>query len=154
MFSWAGFFEFILFFVIGSIFTADTRFTEGIKKHGWICLVIGLVCFGGEGYFIMGTGYNYSEGEPFSLRFVIFETIMSLGRWSWIVFILSLGAKYLNFKNKILSYANEAVLPFYIFHQTIILCVGWFVIRWDMGILQKYIIIPAKMISWLSRKSN
>ena len=141
MFSWAGFFEFILFFTVGAILTADHRFTEGIKKHGWICFVIGLVCFGGEGYFIMGTGYNYADGEPFSLRFVIFETIMSLGRLSWIVFVLSLGAKYLNFKNRVLSYANEAVLPFYIFHQTIILCVGWFVIRWNMGVLPKYVII-------------
>jgi hypothetical protein len=40
-----------------------------------------------------------------------------------------------------LAYGNEAVLPFYIFHQTIILCTGWFVIRQDMGILPKYLII-------------
>jgi hypothetical protein len=33
------------------------------------------------------------------------------------------------------------LMPLYIFHQTIILCVGWFVIRWDMGILLKYLII-------------
>jgi len=55
--------------------------------------------------------------------------------------VLSLGAKYLNVKSKIVTYANEAVLPFYIFHQTIILCVGWFVIRWNMGNLSKYLII-------------
>ena len=34
-----------------------------------------------------------------------------------------------------------AVLPFYILHQTVILCVGWFVIRWNIGILPKYLII-------------
>jgi hypothetical protein len=143
MFTWAGFFEFSLFFIMGSIITADSRFTEGIKKHGWMCLIIGIVCFGGEGYYIMGTGYNYANGEPFSLRFVFFETMMSLGRWSWIVFVLSLGAKYLNFKNRVLTYANEAVLPFYIFHQTIILCIGYFVIHWNMSILLKYIIISS-----------
>ena len=38
-------------------------------------------------------------------------------------------------------YGNEAVLPFYLFHQTIILCVGWYVIRWDLGILFKLLII-------------
>ena len=36
---------------------------------------------------------------------------------------------------------NEGVLPFYIFHQTIILCVGWFVISWNIGIGPKYLII-------------
>ena len=57
------------------------------------------------------------------------------------MFILSLTAKYMNFNNKALTYGSEAVLPFYIFHQTIILCVGWFVIRWNMGIGPKYLII-------------
>ena len=50
-------------------------------------------------------------------------------------------AKYLNFNNKVLAYSNEAVLPFYILHHTIILVVGFFVIRWNIGILPKYMII-------------
>ena len=86
-------------------------------------------------------GYNYPGGEPFSLMFVLFAFVMSIGRWSWIVFVLSLGAKYMNVNKKVLTYGNEAVLPFYIFHQTIILCVGWFVIRRNMNILPKYLII-------------
>jgi hypothetical protein len=57
------------------------------------------------------------------------------------MFILSLVAKYLNFNHKVLAYGNEAVLPFYILHQTIILLVGRFVIRWEIGILPKYLII-------------
>jgi len=36
---------------------------------------------------------------------------MSIASWSWVVFILSLGARYLNFNNKVLAYGNEAVLP-------------------------------------------
>jgi hypothetical protein len=40
-----------------------------------------------------------------------------------------------------LSYGNEAVLPFYLFHQTIILIVGFFVIRWNIGILPKLLIV-------------
>ena len=46
-----------------------------------------------------------------------------------------------NFDNKVVKYGNEAVLPFYILHQTIILIVGWFVIPWGIGILPKYLII-------------
>ncbi len=141
--TWADFFEFMVFFLIGYILPANTHFTESIKKYGWICLIFGLAGFGGQGIFILGLGYNYSGGEQLSLTFVLFEILMSIGRWSWIVFVLSLGAKYLNlnFNNKALSYGNEAVLPFYIFHQTIILCVGWFVIPLNMGILAKFLII-------------
>jgi hypothetical protein len=42
-----------------------------------------------------------------------------------------------------LAYGNEAVLPFYLFHQTVILVVGFFVIPWNMGILLKLLIIAA-----------
>ena len=139
--TWADFLELGVFFIIGYMIPADPRFTESIKRHGWICLVLGIATFLGEAFFVLGLGYKYPGGEPFSVMFVLFETIMAIGRWGWIVFVLSLGANHLNFKHKFLAYSNEAVLPFYIFHQTIILCVGWFVIRWDMGILPKYLII-------------
>ncbi|MEX1329763.1 MAG: hypothetical protein AB1Z29_23430 [Desulfobacterales bacterium] len=75
------------------------------------------------------------------MMYVIFNATMGIAGWSWVAFMLSLGARYLNVKNKLVTYGNEAVLPFYIFHQTIILCVGWFVIRWNMNILSKYLII-------------
>jgi peptidoglycan/LPS O-acetylase OafA/YrhL len=138
--NWADFLEFMVFFVIGYILPSDTRFTESVKKHGWICIGIGMVCFGAEGIFVLVLGYN-PGGEPFSLSFVFFETMMSIGRLAWIIFVLSMGAKHLNFNKNVLAYGNEAVLPFYILHQTIILCIGWFVIRWNLGILPKYLII-------------
>jgi hypothetical protein len=127
----------MVFFVIGYILPADTRFTESVKKHGWIGLLFGLVSFVGGWYLVLKLGYD----ETSSLKFVLFQTVYGIGRWSWIVFVLSLGAKYLNFNNKVLAYSNEAVLPFYILHHTIILGVGFFVIRWSIGILPKYLII-------------
>jgi hypothetical protein len=138
--NWADFLEFVVFFVIGYILPSDTRFTDSVKKHGWICLGIGMAGFGAEGIFVLVLGYN-PGGEPFSLSFVLFETMISIGRLAWIIFVLSMGAKHLNFNKNVLAYGNEAVLPFYILHQTIILCVGWFVIRWNIGILPKYLII-------------
>jgi hypothetical protein len=75
------------------------------------------------------------------LLFVLWQIAWSITTWSSVVFILSLGRRVLNFSNKTLAYGNEAVLPFYLFHQTIILCVGWFVISWDMGNLSKFLII-------------
>jgi peptidoglycan/LPS O-acetylase OafA/YrhL len=74
---------------------------------------------------------------------VLYQIVWTITSWSAVVFMLSLGAKYLNFNNKVLAYANEAVLPFYLLHQTVILCVGWFVIGLAIGILPKYIIIAA-----------
>ncbi|MGB2983368.1 MAG: acyltransferase family protein [Candidatus Bipolaricaulia bacterium] len=138
--SWADVIFYAVLFLIGYVLMADDRFTESIKRHGWAALGLGIVAFGGEGLFLLALNYNmYSTA--FSLQFILFQSIFGIGTLSWIVFLMSMGAKYLNKKSNLLTYASEAVLPFYIFHQTVILSIGWFVIRWNMGVLPKLLIV-------------
>jgi hypothetical protein len=139
--TWADLVEYALFFLIGYLIPADRRFTESCKRDGWLGLVLGLAGAAGVAYMFLSMRYNPMSGEAFSRTFVIFQIVWSIASWSWIIFILSMGARYLNFSNKVLSYANEAVLPFYILHQTVILLVGWFIIPLDLSILVKYLII-------------
>ena len=142
--TWADFFWYAIFFLVGYIMAADKRFTESIKRHGWICLALWILGFSGVGLITSVLGYDPMPGDvPFSLTYVLFQIAWTITSWSAVVFMLSLGAKYLNFNNKVLAYANEAVLPFYLLHQTVILCVGWFVLGWGIGILPKYTIIAA-----------
>jgi hypothetical protein len=77
------------------------------------------------------------------LIYVLYQVIWSISSWSAVVFVLSMGARYLNANHRMLAYANEAVLPFYLFHQTVILLVGFFVVRWKLGILAKLLIVAA-----------
>ncbi len=141
-FSWADLLWYAIFFVIGYMMAADKRFTVSLRRHGWICLALWIVGFAGAGLLVSVLGYNpYPGKEPFSLVYVLFQIAWSITSWSAVVFVLSIGARYLNTNHKFLTYGSEAVLPFYLFHQTIILCVGWYVIRWDMGILIKLLII-------------
>ncbi|MFC1885790.1 hypothetical protein ACFLZM_01860 [Thermodesulfobacteriota bacterium] len=119
---------------------------EGIKKAGWLCLAFGIIGIVSEFGIIFTLKYNYLNihhkgGEAFSFMYILFSVLICIASWSWIVFILSIGAKYLNQPGRTLPYCNEAVLPFYILHQTILLCVGWFVIRWDIGMAPKFLII-------------
>jgi glucan biosynthesis protein C len=91
---------------------------------------------------VFGLGYDPSPGkESFSLAFVLFQIVWSITTWSAVVFVLYIGARCLNTNHRFLDYGNEAVLPFYLFHQTIILCVGWYVVGWDMGIPLKLLVI-------------
>jgi hypothetical protein len=59
----------------------------------------------------------------------------------WIFVIIGFGERYLNFNNRFLTYANEAVLPFYILHQFILLLMGYGVVQWPIHALIKYMII-------------
>jgi glucan biosynthesis protein C len=139
----ADMFCYMLFFLLGYILPADERFTESLKRHAWICLPLGLACFAAEGGLIFGLGYQAFTDQGFSQfrLYLLLQLAMSVQSLCWIVFFVGTGAKYLHFQNSLLAYCNEAVLPFYILHQTLILFVGSYVVKWNMGIAPKYLII-------------
>ena len=140
--TWADFFWYALFFVFGFIIAADDRFTESIKRHLWICLALWIVLYLGVGsLFSFVLEFDTDPGHGFSALYVVWQIVWCTINWSAVVFMLALGARYLNFTNRLLVYSNEAVLPFYLFHQTIILIVGWFVLPLEMSNLAKFLII-------------
>jgi hypothetical protein len=57
--------------------------------------------------------------------------------------LLGAGSRLLNFNNKTLTYANEAVLPFYILHHSVILLAGGFIVQWSRGVETKFFTIAA-----------
>lgn len=61
--------------------------------------------------------------------------------WSCLLAVLGYGMRYLTFNHRLLAYANESVLPFYILHQPVILILGYFIIPLPLSILAKYLII-------------
>jgi hypothetical protein len=86
-------------------------------------------------------GFEPSEGQGFSGLFVIWQISYSFVSWGAIVCMLSLANKYLSFTNIVLEYSNEAVLPFYLLHQTVILIVGWYVLPLVANSLVSFLII-------------
>jgi glucans biosynthesis protein C len=142
--TWADFFRYALYFVFGYILAADGRFTESIKRNGQLGLVLWVALSLGAGYvFTFVLKFDTVAKGGFSLGFVIWQVAYCLVGWGAMVFLLSLAAKYLNFTNPLLAYSNEAVLPFYLFHQTVILIVGWFVLPWEIGNWARFLIITA-----------
>jgi glucan biosynthesis protein C len=45
------------------------------------------------------------------------------------------------FANKALEYASRAAYPFYVLHQTVIVIIGTYVVKWDIGVLPQFLII-------------
>jgi glucan biosynthesis protein C len=70
----------------------------------------------------------------------------SLLIWSYLLAAFGYGMRYLTANKQLLSYANEAVLPFYILHQPLILIIGYFIVPLQLPIFAKYLIIaPAAL---------
>ncbi|MEP1032433.1 acyltransferase family protein [Ekhidna sp.] len=73
---------------------------------------------------------------------IAYLALLPISGWLWLLSMLSFGKKYLNKNHPILAYANQAIYPFYILHQTIIIIIGYYIVTLvDEGILAKYIFV-------------
>lgn len=140
--TWGDFAWYALFFVIGYILAADERFTISYKRAGKASLVVWILSFWLVGaFFRFVLGFDTDAGQGVWWQYLIWHVDYSLFSWGAVVFWLSLAANRFNFTNGLLTYSNEAVLPFFLLHQTVILCVGWFVLPWDTSNLVKFFVI-------------
>jgi peptidoglycan/LPS O-acetylase OafA/YrhL len=121
---------YLVFFILGCLIASDAQFKMAIERYRLVSLVIGiLMMIGGLLWFRFGAHLAFPS------------ILQAFNSWVWIVVIIGFGSKYLNFSNRLLDYSNEAVLPFYILHQTVIVIVGFYIAGWHQSVLAKYLIL-------------
>jgi glucan biosynthesis protein C len=126
-------FAYMTIFLPAFIFVPNEVVMDRLIKQRWLSLALALV---------FSLAYWSMEDVAFgSLGYWIESALITLASWSWMFALLGIARRYLVFTNPFLSYANEAVLPFYILHQPVLLCVGFFVVRWSIPVLGKYFVI-------------
>ncbi len=123
---------YLIFFILGYLIASNLQFRASIERHRKIALLLGVLTTI-SGFFLLEAGH--------SSRTYFFAFLRAFNSWFWLVAILGFGSKYLNFNNGLLKYSNEAVLPFYILHQTIIVIVGFYIASWDVGVIMKFLIL-------------
>jgi glucan biosynthesis protein C len=72
-------------------------------------------------------------------RTYAYIALFPLTAWCWIFTAIGYGKRYLNKKHSIQNYINEAVYPFYILHQTVIVIVVYYVTKSPDAVLAKFI---------------
>jgi len=123
---------YLVFFLLGYLLGADSRFKSILARHRKTALISGITTA------VIGVILMQSD---YSTRTPLFSFLRGFNSWFWLLSILGFGAQSLNFNNRALEYANEAVLPFYILHQTVIVTVGFFIASWAWGVSAKYLLL-------------
>jgi len=80
-------------------------------------------------------------GEPGTAGHIIFWSLEAFNSWFWIIGLLYLARRFLNFSNRFLRYANDAVLPYYLIHQGAIVAVGFHIIKFARSMFLKYLMM-------------
>ena len=139
--DWADFTYWFAFFVYGYLLLSRPSFAEAIRRQGWLALGIAILCE--LVMFALSFGRFWPWAIPTSNTplFLFFKLLFSIHTWAWLVFILSCAMRWLNRSSKVLPYANEAALPFYVLHQPVVIVVAFFVVQWHMAIGLKWLIL-------------
>lgn len=148
--DWANFTFSLLIFVYGFLICSDGRFWQAIERQRRVALVASLIAV--TAFFCLfefdwiDWGANPS---PWLVGFYRF--LKDVNIWCWLLAILGYGKKYLNFTNPGLRYANEAVYPFYILHQSVIITLAYHLIGWQASIAVKFILISGAtfLVCWV-----
>jgi glucan biosynthesis protein C len=134
--DWDHVMYYFTFFLYGYVSCSRENFWQAIDRHKLLALVLAIplslieMTLDGLGFKSLG-----------ALALILFGFAWCFIAWCWIIALLGYARKLLSFTNKFLTYANEAVLPFYILHQMVIIIVGYFVIQWQTNVYIKFLVV-------------
>jgi hypothetical protein len=145
--------SYLLFFSYGYLLFSNANIGATIKKYSPIYITVAIILTAlfldsHFGFLLKIPGVTrhdlLNDGAVLPLNHSLWVAVQALRgflAWCWILGLLGLGRRFLNVNNTFLSYVNQAVLPFYILHHTVIYIIGYFVIPWNGNIGSKFFII-------------
>lgn len=133
-----------LFFFGFLLLTVKETFWKTIVNNKYIYFICGIIGFS---FIVIFKEISFEiPGKK-----ILFAFIKVFNMWSWILTLTGFAAAYFNKPGKSLSYANEAVYPFYILHQTVIIVLGYYLKHLEWGFFTKFTLmsIGTFAITWL-----
>lgn len=132
----------LLFLLAGFICILQPKLMDSLERNRRFALTIGFLSL------MTWEVMRWNGVEPlhahwpfqniaFSYAFTALRPIIA---WGWVLALVGYGKHYFNRSHKVLNYLNQAVYPFYILHQTVIVLVVYYIVQTqNESILSKYI---------------
>ena len=129
------------FFLYGFLIARDAGFWQELSSLRNVTLSLAVVFFG-----IFMVSGDLLPDETSNWQNQLSGLITYLNRWLWIIAVLGWGHHLLNKPMRWLPYATEAVYPWYILHQTLIIVVGVNLSRLQLGpVLEPLLLLIATL---------
>jgi glucans biosynthesis protein C len=136
--DWFVFNSSITYLILGYLFASSTLFWENCERYRKVNLTIAIISsIALFTYYYLPNALPKKDGVETQLYFLL----DAIQIWSIILSIIGFAKKYLNNSYNILQYLNQAVFPFFIIHQTIIVALGYWIVQLNVSILSKYLLL-------------
>jgi peptidoglycan/LPS O-acetylase OafA/YrhL len=157
-----------VFFVYGYLLASDRRFEQMLRRLRWWalgCAVLASVLLAMAAKIVDPSGADVVSAASPPL-----SAAQGLAGWMWTAAILgfagTVAARLATVRpvgsptgspastprwRRVAYYGNEAVLPFYVLHEPVIVAVAWVVVRWPAPLLIKYLsVVSASFVLTLA----
>jgi glucan biosynthesis protein C len=145
------------FFISSFVIVSHARLQERIQHIRWLSLGLGIVL--SAGYLFLEFQTRYPAFRPLGGK--LDDVLLSVCVWGWLLAVIGFGMQHLQTSTPFLKYANEAALPFYILHQTVIVCLAYWVVQLALPdwlkfglVLSAAFLLTAGLYHWGVRRSN
>jgi glucan biosynthesis protein C len=141
--GWTSFLSWFVYFVYGYLFLSSARLNRAIRQQAWIAFCIGAISL----ITLLATTYGHGflslwvETPSYSIRYELYQLLLSITAWSWMIFVVYFGMRFLNVSNKLIQYGDEAVLPFYVLHYGVIVALAYLFLPWHVDLVVKFLMV-------------
>jgi peptidoglycan/LPS O-acetylase OafA/YrhL len=148
---------YLFLLLYGYVIACDARFETALRRVRRPALALALVATGvllAWGAALGGLTDVKDGGVP------ALSALQALAGWLWVVSILGIAGSFVARRarqsaivtgsrsasseprsRRAARYANEAVLPFYVIHEPVIVAAAWVIVRWDAPVVAKYVAV-------------
>ncbi len=124
-------------FLLGYLLMADARFEQAVDRHKLAALILGPV-----GCVLVA--YLNLNGQPAMPDWAVtlYDVYASfIVPWCCLVAMLGYGRRFLRSGGRVLKYAAPASYPVYLLHQTMIVAVGFVVLKAGLGVPGSFVAV-------------
>lgn len=116
------------FFILGLLTGRNAGLWREFARLRWWSLGLGVLTFATLRALALVAPQDSTFAFDVAQSFIVY-----LNRWTWILAVLGMGHQYLNRPMGWLEYANRAVFPWYVFHQTLTVTGGALLTPYALG---------------------
>ncbi len=143
--DWASFANWFLIFTAGFIFAMNEVLLERACALRRVSLALGV----GATALLFDQFWSWSasgftpvqDGAVTVVEYVGFAVLRTVNAWAWLLVCLGYAGRYLRRGNRVLTYLNEAVYPFFCLHLTAIVAIAYVIVPLDWPVMPKYFVI-------------
>jgi glucan biosynthesis protein C len=142
----------------GYLIASDRRFESALqraRRPALACALVATAALYASAAILAASGTDVLTGVSPG-----WDALQALAGWAWIVSIMGFAVAVSHRRDHQLvliqskgtaplepwwrrgaQYANEAVLPFYVLHEPVIVAAAWVIVRWNAPVVVKYVLL-------------